>query len=98
MEPRAEIRDFLTSRRGKVTPDQAGLPIYGANRRVPGLRREEVAILAGISVEYYTKLERGAVGSVSEGVLEGLVHALQLDEAERDHLHRLVRTATTPAS
>jgi len=72
--------------------------VYGAHRRVTGLRREEVALLAGISVEYYTKLERGAVGSVSEGVLDGLVHALQLDEAEREHLHRLVRTATTPAS
>ena len=93
-----DVREFLSTRRAKVTPDQAGLPVYGANRRVPGLRREEVAILAGISVEYYTKLERGAVGSVSEGVLEGLVHALQLDEAERDHLYRLVRTATTPAS
>ncbi len=93
-----DIREFLTTRRAKITPEQAGLPIYGANRRVSGLRREEVAILAGISVEYYTKLERGAVGSVSEGVLDGLVHALQLDEAERDHLYRLVRTATTPAS
>jgi transcriptional regulator with XRE-family HTH domain len=93
-----DIREFLTTRRAKITPDQAGLPVYGANRRVTGLRREEVAILAGISVEYYTKLERGTVGSVSEGVLDGLVHALQLDEAERDHLYRLVRTAITPAS
>jgi transcriptional regulator with XRE-family HTH domain len=93
-----DIREFLTTRRAKITPEQAGLPVYGGNRRVSGLRREEVAILAGISVEYYTKLERGTVGSVSEGVLDGLVHALQLDEAERDHLFRLVRTATTPAS
>jgi transcriptional regulator with XRE-family HTH domain len=93
-----DIREFLTTRRAKITPKQAGLPVYGANRRVAGLRREEVAILAGISVEYYTKLERGSVGSVSDGVLDGLVHALQLDEAERDHLYRLVRTATTPAS
>ena len=72
--------------------------MYGANRRVEGLRREEVAILAGISVEYYTKLERGSVGSVSDSVLEGLAHALQLDEAERDHLYRLIRTASTSSS
>ncbi|MCX5400787.1 helix-turn-helix transcriptional regulator [Streptomyces sp. NBC_00102] len=93
--PRDELRAFLTSRRAKITPDQAGLPVYGERRRVTGLRREEAALLAGISVEYYTRLERGTVGSVSEGVLEGLVHALQLDEAERDHLFRLVRTAST---
>jgi transcriptional regulator with XRE-family HTH domain len=96
--PRQDLRDFLTTRRAKITPDQAGLPVYGANRRVTGLRREEVALLAGISVEYYTRLERGSVGSVSDGVLDGLVNALQLDEAERDHLYRLVRTASTPDS
>jgi transcriptional regulator with XRE-family HTH domain len=94
----SDLREFLTTRRAKITPEQAGLPVYGANRRVTGLRREEVALLAGISVEYYTRLERGNVGSVSEPVLDGLVHALQLDEAERDHLFRLVRTASTPAS
>jgi len=93
-----DIREFLTTRRAKITPEQAGLPVYGVNRRVVGLRREEVALLAGISVEYYTRLERGTVGSVSDGVLDGLVHALQLDEAERDHLYRLVRTAGTPAA
>ncbi|WP_458166782.1 helix-turn-helix transcriptional regulator [Kribbella sp. WER1] len=91
------MREFLGTRRARITPDQAGLPVYGANRRVTGLRREEVALLAGISVEYYTRLERGNVGSVSDGVLEGLAHALQLDEAERDHLFRLVRAAGTPA-
>lgn len=95
MNPKDDIRDFLATRRARLTPDQAGLPIYGANRRVTGLRREEVALLAGISVEYYTRLERGNVGSVSESVLEGVAHALQLDEAERDHLYRLVRTAST---
>jgi transcriptional regulator with XRE-family HTH domain len=95
VDPRADIRDFLSTRRAKLTPEQAGLPVYGANRRVVGLRREEVALLAGISVEYYTRLERGNVGSVSEGVLEGVAHALQLDGAERDHLYRLVRTAGT---
>jgi transcriptional regulator with XRE-family HTH domain len=95
MNPRDDIREFLSSRRAKISPDQAGLPVYGANRRVLGLRREEVALLAGISVEYYTRLERGNVGSVSESVLDGVAHALQLDEAERDHLYRLVRTAST---
>jgi transcriptional regulator with XRE-family HTH domain len=92
---RNDLKEFLTTRRAKLTPQQAGLPVYGANRRVTGLRREEVALLAGISVEYYTRLERGSVGSVSDGVLDGLVHALQLDDAERDHLYRLVRTAST---
>jgi transcriptional regulator with XRE-family HTH domain len=95
---RTDLREFLTTRRAKITPEQAGLPVYGANRRVTGLRREEVALLAGISVEYYTRLERGSVGSVSDSVLDGLVHALQLDEAERDHLFRLVRTASAPTS
>ncbi|HEV7148515.1 MAG TPA: helix-turn-helix transcriptional regulator [Pedococcus sp.] len=98
MAARDDIREFLTTRRARITPDQAGLPVYGVNRRVLGLRREEVALLAGISVEYYTRLERGTVGSVSDGVLDGLVHALQLDEAERDHLFRLVRTAASPTS
>ncbi|TQM57314.1 helix-turn-helix transcriptional regulator [Humibacillus xanthopallidus] len=95
---RNDLKEFLTTRRAKVSPEQSGLPVYGGNRRVAGLRREEVALLAGISVEYYTRLERGSVGNVSEGVLDGLVHALQLDEAERDHLYRLVRSAGTPAS
>jgi len=95
---RHDLKEFLTTRRSRITPEQAGLPVYAANRRVTGLRREEVALLAGISVEYYTKLERGSVGGASDSVLDGLVHALQLDEAERDHLYRLVRAASTPAS
>ncbi|WP_426563281.1 helix-turn-helix transcriptional regulator [Angustibacter sp. McL0619] len=95
MNPKDDLRQFLISRRAKLTPDQTGLPVYGANRRVVGLRREEVALLAGISVEYYTKLERGSVGGVSESVLEGITRALQLDEAERDHLMRLVRVASS---
>jgi transcriptional regulator with XRE-family HTH domain len=95
---KTDLRDFLTTRRAKLTPDQAGLPVYGANRRVTGLRREEVALLAGISVEYYTRLERGSVGAVSDSVLDGIVHALQLDEPERDHLYRLVRTLAAPRS
>ena len=83
VDNRNEIRQFLTSRRARITPEQAGLPVYGANRRVPGLRREEVALLAGVSVDYYTRLERGNLGGVSEVVLEALARALQLDEAER---------------
>jgi transcriptional regulator with XRE-family HTH domain len=90
-----EIRDFLASRRARITPEQAGLPAYGSKRRVPGLRREEVALLAGISVEYYTRLERGNARGVSESVLEGIARALQLDEAERAHLIDLMRIATT---
>lgn len=89
VDTRDNIREFLTSRRAKISPDQAGLPAYGARRRVTGLRREEVAMLAGISVEYYTRLERGNANGVSEDVLEGIARALQLDEAERAHLFRL---------
>jgi transcriptional regulator with XRE-family HTH domain len=92
---RNDIHEFLTSRRARITPEQAGLPAYGAKRRVSGLRREEVAVLAGISVEYYTRLERGNARGVSESVLEGLARALQLDEAERAHLIDLVRIANT---
>jgi transcriptional regulator with XRE-family HTH domain len=88
-----EIGDFLSSRRARITPEQAGLPAYGGKRRVPGLRREEVSLLAGISVEYYTRLERGNARGVSESVLEGIARALQLDDAERAHLIDLVRAA-----
>jgi transcriptional regulator with XRE-family HTH domain len=92
VDTRSEIREFLTSRRAKITPDQVGLPDYGA-RRVPGLRREEVAVLAGVSVPYYTRLERGDMSGVSESVLEALARALQLDDAERAHLFDLARSA-----
>ena len=95
MAGKEDIREFLVSRRAKVTPAQAGLPAYGTNRRVSGLRREEAAMLAGISVEYYTRLERGNTRGVSEDVLEGIARALQLDEAERIHLFDLVRAAST---
>ena len=88
----SDIAEFLTTRRAKVTPEQAGLPTYGP-RRVKGLRREEVASLAGVSVEYYKRLERGNVSGVSELVLEGLARALQLDDAERAHLFDLARAA-----
>ena len=88
-----EIREFLASRRARITPDQAGLPVYGTNRRVKGLRREEVAMLAGVSVDYYTRLERGNLGGASEAVLIALARALQLNEAEQTHLFDLARTA-----
>jgi transcriptional regulator with XRE-family HTH domain len=97
VDNRNEIRQFLSSRRARITPEQAGLPTYGGNRRVPGLRREEVALLAGVSVDYYTRLERGNLGGVSEAVLDALARALQLDEAERGHLFDLARAATTTA-
>jgi transcriptional regulator with XRE-family HTH domain len=88
-----EIREFLTTRRARITPGQAGLRTYGGRRRVAGLRREEVALLAGISVEYYIQLERGNVRGVSEDVLESVARSLQLDEVERTHLFDLVRAA-----
>ena len=92
METKKEISEFLTSRRGRITPEQAGLTSYGS-RRVPGLRREEVAVLAGVSAPYYTRLERGDVSGASEGVLDALARALQLDDAERAHLFDLARAA-----
>lgn len=92
MDNRAEIRDFLGTRRAKVTPDRAGLVSYGP-RRVAGLRRSEVAQLAAVSVEYYTRMERGNLAGVSDAVLESVSSALQLDEAEHAHLFHLARTA-----
>src|SRR3954471_19760765 len=103
----AEIRAFLSTRRARVTPEQAGLPAYGGNRRVKGLRREEVAMLAGVSVDYYVRMERGGLAGASvdyyvrmergglagasESVLGALADALRLDEAERAHLFALAR-------
>jgi transcriptional regulator with XRE-family HTH domain len=92
VDTKKEIRDFLTSRRARMTPEQAGLRSYGS-RRVPGLRREEVAVLAGVSVPYYNRLERGDMSGVSQSVLEALARALELDEAERAHLFDLARAA-----
>ncbi|HZA31500.1 MAG TPA: helix-turn-helix transcriptional regulator [Propionibacteriaceae bacterium] len=92
MDNRTEVREFLTSRRAKITPEQAGVPVAGL-RRVPGLRRSEVATLAGMSVEYYAKLERGSLGGVSASVLDAIARALQLDDAERAHLLHLAHTA-----
>jgi len=97
MDSHNDIREFLISRRARLTPEQAGLPNFGGRRRVVGLRREEVALLAGMSVEYYVRLERGNATGVSEAVLEGISRALQLGEAERSHLYDLVRTANAGA-
>ncbi|HJB09419.1 MAG TPA: helix-turn-helix transcriptional regulator [Candidatus Brachybacterium merdavium] len=93
MDHRAEVREFLTSRRARITPEQAGLLAYGGNRRVQGLRREEVAMLAGVSVDYYIRLERGNLSGASGSVLEALARALQLDAAEQEHLFSLARSA-----
>src|ERR1700761_8519438 len=93
MDNGSEMRDFLVSRRARIAPEQAGLPVYGGNRRVAGLRREEVALLAGVSIDYYVRLERGRAAGASDSVLEGIARALQLDEAERAHLFDLARAA-----
>lgn len=93
---RAQVRDFLLTRRNRLTPEAAGLPTYGSNRRVPGLRREEVALLAGVSADYYVRLERGNLGGASESILEALAAALRLDEAERAHLYDLARASSAP--
>jgi transcriptional regulator with XRE-family HTH domain len=100
MDPKAEIRDFLVSRRARLAPEQSGLPVFGSNRRVKGLRREEVAMLAGISAEYYVRIERGNLRGVSQDVLDGIARALQLHEAERSHLNDLARSvnATGPTT
>ncbi|WP_086666312.1 helix-turn-helix transcriptional regulator [Lentzea kentuckyensis] len=93
---RTEIKEFLSSRRARLTPERAGLPVYGGNRRVKGLRREEVALLAGVSVDYYVRMERGSLTGASDGVLDALASALHLDEAERDHLFHLARQSRAP--
>jgi transcriptional regulator with XRE-family HTH domain len=92
MDNKAEVREFLTSRRAKLTPSDVGLPAAG-QRRVAGLRRSEVATLAGVSVEYYAKLERGTIAGASSAVLEAIAQALRLDETERAHLLDLARAA-----
>jgi transcriptional regulator with XRE-family HTH domain len=92
MDNRSEVREFLASRRARITPEQAGLPVSGGNRRVPGLRRGEIATLAGVSVEYYTRIERGNLRGVSDTVLHAIAGALRLDDAERAHLFDLAHT------
>jgi transcriptional regulator with XRE-family HTH domain len=98
IDVRAEIREFLSSRRARITPEEAGLPVYGSNRRVKGLRREEAAMLAGVSVDYYVRMERGNLAGASESVLDALANALRLDDAERDHLFALARETNTSAT
>jgi transcriptional regulator with XRE-family HTH domain len=92
MDNRSEVREFLASRRARISPEKAGLPASGGNRRVPGLRRGEIATLAGVSVEYYTRIERGNLGGVSDAVLHAIARALRLDDAERAHLFDLAHT------
>lgn len=96
MDNRREINEFLTSRRARVRPQDSGLPALDDRRRVPGLKREEVALLAGVSVDYYARLERGQLGGVSTSVLDAVADALKLDEAERQHLRDLARAAAAP--
>jgi transcriptional regulator with XRE-family HTH domain len=95
MDTQDDVRQFLASRRARLTPDQAGLTSLGGTRRVPGLRRAEVALLAGITCDYYTRLERGDLSGVSDSVLDAVAGALHLDDAERCHLYNLARTAGT---
>ncbi|WP_025159220.1 helix-turn-helix transcriptional regulator [Leifsonia aquatica] len=95
MDNHAEVREFLASRRARLTPEQAGI-IGGGRRRVTGLRREEVAMLAGVSVDYYARMERGALAGVSAEVLDSLARALRLDDAETAHLQDLARAAAPP--
>ena len=97
MDTSEAISEFLTTRRAKLTPSQVGLPDFGGRRRVPGLRREEVALVAGMSAEYYKRFERGNAAGVSEAVIDGVSRALQLDEAEHAHLYDLVRAANAGA-
>lgn len=93
----SELGDFLKTRRARLTPADVGLPVYTGGRRVPGLRREEVALLAGMSVEYYTRIERGSFTGISDSVLDGISHALRLDEAEQSHLRALAGAPTPRA-
>jgi transcriptional regulator with XRE-family HTH domain len=94
MDNNKDVRELLTTRRARITPAQAGLTIFNGTRRVTGLKREEVAMLTGVSTEYYARLERGNLRGVSDSVLDSLARALQLDEAERSHLLDLAKAAT----
>ena len=98
MDHRAEISEFLASRRARISPQSVGLPVAGRKRRVPGLRREEVAALAGLSVDYYIRLERGALTNASDSVLQAIARALQLDPAEQAHLVDLARAGRPSAA
>jgi hypothetical protein len=93
MSRKDDVREFLISRRALVTPEQAGIEVTGEDRRVPGLRREEVAMLAGVSPDYYTRLERGNLRGASDSVLDAVARALRLSDVEREHLFDLARPA-----
>ncbi|WP_454050107.1 helix-turn-helix transcriptional regulator [Cellulomonas sp. Marseille-Q8402] len=96
MDPGQTAGEFLMSRRARLAPSDVGLAATPGWRRVPGLRRDEVAALAGVSAEYYARLERGAIGGASDAVRDAVAVALRLDEAERQHLHDLARSASRP--
>ncbi|WP_354643710.1 helix-turn-helix domain-containing protein [Kitasatospora camelliae] len=103
MDQRTELSEFLRSRRARLKPEDVGLTPYGGRRRVPGLRREELAQLAGVSTAYYIRLEQGHGENVSTAVLDAIADALRLSPAEREHLgrltkpvHRRPRAATRP--
>jgi transcriptional regulator with XRE-family HTH domain len=96
MDRRTELAEFLRSRRARLRPDAVGVVPYGGRRRVHGLRRDEVAQLAGVSVDYYVRLEQGRTNNVSEAVLDAVVRVLQLDDQERAHLLRLARPDRRP--
>jgi hypothetical protein len=98
VDHRRQIQEFLSSRRARISPESVGLPVAGRKRRVPGLRREEIASLAGVSVDYYIRLERGALTSASDSVIEAIARALRLDDVERAHLFDLARTGHRPAA
>ncbi|MET9631902.1 helix-turn-helix transcriptional regulator [Lentzea sp. NPDC006480] len=91
VDPRTELSEFLRGRRARLSPDDVGLPRYGRTRRVPGLRREELAQLAGVSVAYYTRLEQGNGRNVSEEVIDSIARALRLNEAEHTYLRNLTK-------
>jgi transcriptional regulator with XRE-family HTH domain len=98
MDHRRQIQEFLASRRARISPQSVGLPVAGRKRRVPGLRREEVAALAGLSVDYYIRLERGALTNASDSVVHAIARALQLDETEQAHLIDLARAGQATAA
>ena len=91
MDRREELTEFLKSRRGRVRPEDLGLKVFGGRRRVPGLRREELAQASGVSADYYVRLEQGRAENVSQEILDAVSEVLGLDDAERDHLARLAK-------
>ncbi|MFC4118566.1 helix-turn-helix domain-containing protein [Nonomuraea zeae] len=95
MDRAQQLSEFLKARRARLHPDDVGTTSFGGQRRVPGLRREELALLAGVSVDYYTRLEQGRARNVSPDILDAVAEALRLDPDERGHLHNLAKPAST---